>query len=109
MQLLLQVLEEGVATIGSYSIDLPANFIFIGTMNPEETAATERLSDVFMDRFDVIHMSYPDTLEIEDTIVVKRGKKLAEFPQPLLDSALSFIRTIRQHKDIQKKRSLSLR
>ena len=38
---LLQVLQEGRATIGSYTVDLPANFIFIGTMNPEETAATE--------------------------------------------------------------------
>lgn len=104
---LLQVLEEGSATIGSYSVDLPANFIFIGTMNPEETAATEKLSDVFLDRFDIIHMTYPETLEIEDTIVTGKGKKLdVEFPQELLNSALSFIRLLRQNKDVQKKPSV---
>jgi len=104
---LLQVLEEGTATIGSYSVDLPANFIFIGTMNPEETAATEKLSDVFLDRFDIIHMTYPETLEIEGTIVTGKGKKLdVEFPQELLDSALTFIRMLRQHKDVQKKPSV---
>lgn len=104
---LLQVLEEGMATIGSYSVNLPANFIFIGTMNPEETAATEKLSDVFLDRFDIIHMAYPDSLDIEGTIVQKKGKKLdVEFPQKLLDSALTFIRTLREHKDIQKKPSV---
>jgi len=52
---LLQVLQERTATIGSYMIDLPANFIFIGTMNPEDSS-TERLSDVFVDRFDIIEI-----------------------------------------------------
>ncbi|MBI4145173.1 AAA family ATPase [Candidatus Woesearchaeota archaeon] len=104
---LLQVLEEGKATIGSYAIDLPANFIFIGTMNPEETAATEKLSDVFLDRFDIIHMTYPESEMIEQTITAKKGKKLdVMFPVPLLMSALLFIRQLRLHKDVQKKPSV---
>src|SRR3989338_3647973 len=67
---LLQVLEERKATIGSYTFDFPANFIFIGTMNPEETS-TEKLSDVLLDRFDVISMGYPETVAVEKEILNK--------------------------------------
>ncbi len=104
---LLQVLEEGKATIGSYSFDFPANFIFIGTMNPDETSATERLSDVFLDRFDVVHMTYPESIETEKEIVLLKGKRLPiELPDRLLQLALLFIRNLREHKELQKKPSV---
>jgi len=104
---LLQVLEEGKATIGSYLVDFPADFIFIGTMNPEETAATEKLSDVLMDRFDIVHMGYPEKLEIENEIVLMKGKRLpVTFAHELLDAAILFVRTLREHKDVQKKPSV---
>ena len=61
---LLQVLEERKATIGSYDVDFDINFIFIGTMNPEDTS-TEKLSDVLLDRFDIIYMDYPESNDIE--------------------------------------------
>ncbi len=104
---LLQVLEEGKATLGAYTVELPADFIFIGTMNPEETAATEKLSDVFMDRFDVIHMGYPEKLELEKEIVVKKGQKLdIEFEDELLSLGILFVRLLREHKDLLKKPSV---
>jgi len=104
---LLQVLEERKATIGSYTFDFPANFIFIGTMNPDETSATEKLSDVLLDRFDVVHMIYPETIEIEGKIVLEKGKKLpVSFPNKLLELSLLFIRNLREHKDLQKKPSV---
>ena len=104
---LLQVLEEGKASIGSYTVDLPANFIFIGTLNPEETAATERLSDVFLDRFDVIHMTYPENLEIEKQIVLQKGEKLKiTFPDSLLTLAIAFVRELRESKELAKKPSV---
>ncbi|VVB80802.1 Archaeal Lon protease [uncultured archaeon] len=103
---LLQVLEEGKATLGAYTVELPANFIFIGTMNPEETAATEKLSDVFMDRFDVVHMGYPESLDIEKRIVLEKGQKLLAFDDDLLSLAILFVRTIREHKNILKKPSV---
>jgi len=103
---LLQVLQEKNATIGSYMIDLPAKFIFIGTMNPEDSS-TERLSDVFIDRFDMIEMTYPDLHEHEEQIVLEKGKKLdIKFPAPLLNAAIKFIRSLRGHKDIEKKPSV---
>ena len=104
---LLQVLEEGKATLGAYTVELPANFIFIGTMNPEETAATEKLSDVLMDRFDVVHMGYPESLEIEKKIVVDKGQTLpVTFEEDLLSLGILFVRLLRDHKNILKKPSV---
>jgi len=104
---LLQVLEEGKATIGNYLVDFPAKFVFIGTMNPEETAATEKLSDVLMDRFDIVHMTYPDTAEIEKQIVLAKGEKRnVMFPDNLLLLAIQFVRELRENRDLQKKPSV---
>ncbi|HYD02739.1 MAG TPA: ATP-binding protein [Alphaproteobacteria bacterium] len=104
---LLQVLEEKRVTIGSYSVDFPAKFIFIGTMNPEDTS-TEPLSDVFLDRFDMIYMTYPETLAIEKRIVLMNGKTIdgVTFPEDVLDTALHFIRTLREDSNIEKKPSV---
>lgn len=98
---LLQVLEEGKATIGSYSVDFPANFIFIATMNPNDSS-TERLSDVLMDRFDLVYMQYPETNDIEKEIVILKGERLVEFPDALLTPAIEFIRLLREDEQIEK-------
>ncbi len=104
---LLQVLEEEKATLGAYTVDLPASFIFIATMNPEESAATESLSDVFLDRFDSIIMGYPENLDIEKKIVKIKGKKLdINFPDDVLGFAIAFVRALRENKDIEKKPSV---
>ena len=101
---LLQVLQEGIATIGSYTIDLPTDFVFIGTMNPEDYAGTEKLSDVFLDRFDLVYMDYPESNQIEKQIVTGSGKKLeVEFPPEMLELAVEFVRSLRDHKDIERK------
>ena len=103
---LLQVLEEGTATIGSYDIDLPANFIFIGTMNPQDSS-TEKLSDVFVDRFDFLYMGYPENINIEKDIVLKRSEKLeVKFPEKLLEFIIYFIRLLREDEKILKKPSV---
>ncbi len=102
---LLQVLSEGKVTIGSYDVDVPANFIFIGTMNPEDSS-TEPLSAVFKDRFDLIHMDYPESQEIEEEIAVEKGKELVKFPKGLLSAALEFVRYLRTHKDLEGKPSV---
>ena len=98
---LLQALEERKVTIGSYDVDLDADFIFVGTMNPEESS-TEPLSDVFLDRFDLIYMTPPETQELEEKIVRLRGKKIVEFPDDLLKTVVHFIRLLRKSKDLEK-------
>ncbi|MFT4304226.1 MAG: AAA family ATPase [Candidatus Woesearchaeota archaeon] len=102
---LLQVLEEGIVTIGSYTVDITSDFIFIGTMNPDDTS-TEPLSDVFLDRFDLIYMNYPDTLENEKQITTLRSKKIADCSDDLLFMIVKFIRDLRENDKLQKKPSV---
>ena len=98
---LLQVLEEGIATIGSYEVDIPANFIFIATMNPKDIN-TERLSDVLLDRFDMIEMQYPETDDIEYKILTNKGKKLdIHFPENLINFIVQFVRDLRHNPNLE--------
>ncbi|MBI2661542.1 MoxR family ATPase, partial [Candidatus Woesearchaeota archaeon] len=81
------------------------DFIFIGTMNPEDSS-TEKLSDVLLDRFDIIYMSHPESLAVENEIVMEKGKKIAQFPEDLLNSSISFIRFLRESDKLDKKPSV---
>lgn len=101
---LLQVLEEGKATIGSYDVDLEANFIFLGTMNPEDFAATEKLSEVLLDRFDLVFINYPENVETEKQIVKIKGEKLKEieFPEQLLTMTIDFIQKLRKNENLER-------
>ena len=94
---LLQVLEEHIATIGPYDVDYQADFIMIATMNPKEHAGVEELSDVLLDRFDVVKMDYPETLENEKTIVELRSRGVdgIEMPDDVFDSIVSLVRSTR--------------
>jgi Mg-chelatase subunit ChlI len=102
---LLQVLQEGYATIGGYDVDFPVDFIFIATMNPDDSS-TEKISDVMMDRFDVVYMSYPETVEIEKQIVREKGKALAEADDNLVSLMVHFVRILREDTRIEKKPSV---
>tara|TARA_Y100000031_G_C8236541_1_gene393528 strand:- start:1725 stop:2657 length:933 start_codon:yes stop_codon:yes gene_type:complete len=104
---LLQVLEEKKATIGSYDVDFGIDFVFLGTMNPEDTS-TEKLSDVLLDRFDLIYMHYPENTDIEKEIVIKKGKKFDEIKvsDKLLELMVYFIRLLREDKNLEKKPSV---
>ena len=100
---LLQVLEEGKATIGNYAYEFPANFIFIGTMNPEDSS-TEKLSDVFLDRFDLLYVDYPETQEMEEEVVKMREmEESITYPDRLFKFTVKFIRNLRESKDLEKK------
>ena len=75
-------------------------------MNPEDTS-TEKLSNVFIDRFDILYMSYPESLEIEMKIVLQKGVKLdIKFPDELLEFAIKFVRELRDNKDLEEKPSV---
>ncbi|MFQ5925501.1 MAG: AAA family ATPase [Dehalococcoidia bacterium] len=94
---LLQVLEEGIATIGPYDVDYPADFIMIATMNPKEHAGVEELSDVLMDRFEVVKMGYPETPEREKEILLRYGQKMdqVEVPEEVLHLIVALVRATR--------------
>jgi len=102
---LLQVLEEKKATIGSYDINFDIDFIFIGTMNPEDTS-TEKLSDVLLDRFDIVYVSYPENIGTEIKIVKEKGKQLTTVPEKLMTLMVYFVRMLREDRNIEKKPSV---
>lgn len=97
---LLQVLEEKKATIGSYEIDFPAEFILIGTMNPKDTS-TEKLSEVFLDRFDVVGMVYPSGMEEEVTILnTKEHLSHITVTDSMKNIIVGFVQSIRHNPDV---------
>ncbi len=100
---LLQVLEEGKATLGSYNVEIPANFIFIATMNPYDSS-TEKLSDVLLDRFDVIIMGYPEHAAIEQDIVREKGTAVngITVPERVLAVLVGFVRLLRENDKLEK-------
>ena len=102
---LLQVLEEKKATIGSYDVDFDVNLVFIGTMNPEDSS-TEKLSDVLLDRFDIIYMNYPESIDIEKKIVALKGEKLANVSDEMLNLMVYFVRILREDEKLEKKPSV---
>ncbi len=95
---LLQVLEERTATIGPYDVDYAASFLMLATMNPREHAGVEELSDVLLDRFDVVTMSYPETPEQEKEILLKYGGKLEgiTLEGEVLEKLVALIRSTRE-------------
>lgn len=98
---LLQVLEEGKVTIGSYTVDFETNFVLIATMNPKDSN-TEKLSQVLLDRFDMVYMGYPENVAVEQKIVRLKGEDLGiEFPEHLLHYALGFVHELRQNKNLE--------
>ena len=108
---LLQVLEEGIATIGPYDVDYPARFVMIATMNPRERAGVEELSDVLLDRFDVVKMTYPESAEIEKAIVMRYGAKIDNvyIPDDVLNTLVALVRATREEpwsKEIEQSASV---
>lgn len=95
---LLQVLEERIATIGPYDVDYASNFIMLATMNPREHAGVEELSDVLLDRFDIVRMGYPETPEREKQILLKYGLKTEEIevPDEVVDAIVKLVRATRE-------------
>ncbi len=102
---LLQVLEEKKATIGGYDVDFDVDFIFIGTMNPEDTS-TEKLSDVLLDRFDVVYMRYPEDAMSEKKIINTKDRSIAKVEGDFLDLMVDLVRSIRDDEDVEKKPSV---
>jgi len=104
---LLQVLEEGIATIGGYDVDFPADFVLIATANPAETIGTERLSDTLLDRLDIVKIGYP-TREEERSIILKYGRQTSgvTVPEDAVSLMVDLAESTRERKDVQKPASV---
>src|SRR4030042_6127524 len=70
----------------------------IATMNPRERAGVEELSDVLLDRFDVVKIGYPESPGREKEIIKRYGARIDEIevPEKVLDSIVSLVRATRE-------------
>ena len=101
---LLQVIEEGYVSLAGFKIEIPSRFVFIATMNPEDKS-TEPLSDVFLDRFDIIYMDYPETLD-EEVAIVKQSARINKMNEALIKTAVDIVRVLRNSEELEKKPSV---
>ena len=70
---LLQVMEEGCATVDSVERALPEPFIVMATQNPYGSIGTQKLPESQLDRFMIsISMGYPT---VEEEIAILKGKE----------------------------------
>ncbi len=102
---LLQVLEERRVTVGTYDVDFPSDFLFIGTMNPDDSS-TEQLSTVFLDRFDLITMEYPATVEEELRITERASLHGVTLDDELRRGIIMFLHALRADKNLDRKPSV---
>ena len=97
---LLQVLEERVVTVGTYEMDFDVDFVLIGTMNPKDTS-TEKLSEVFLDRFDIITMDYPGSVDEEQRIVDAVAlSEHAQLSDPMAGAIVGFVHELRRRPEV---------
>lgn len=75
---LLEVMEEGRATVDGVTRVLPEPFIVLATQNPFGSAGTQKLPESQLDRFMVcLTLGYPDHASALDIL----NKKIAEKPE----------------------------
>lgn len=97
---LLQVLEERVVTVGTYEMDFDVDFILIGTMNPKDTS-TEKLSEVFLDRFDIVEMNYPGSTDEEARIVEANAHQdHADLSAHMTRAIVQFVHDLRRRDEV---------
>lgn len=97
---LLQALQEKIVTIGSYDVDFSADFLFIGTMNPSDNS-TEELSSVFLDRFDLIYLTYPESEDDETDIVSAQAHISSHTDKDIIRFCVRFVRSLRSHEHVE--------
>jgi len=63
---------------------------------------------LFRSRFDLVYMHYPENINIEKEIILKKGKKIdnIKVSDKLLELMIYFVRLLRGDKNIEKKPSV---
>ena len=85
---LLEVMEEGSATVDGVTRKVPRPFVVMETQNPVGSVGTQKLPESQLDRFMIcMTMGYP---ELEDEIAIAKGKSLGvdvELIEPVISAA----------------------
>lgn len=98
---LLQVLEEGIMTIAGFDLEVNVDTLVIATINPEESAGAERVSDTLRDRFEVIKIGYP-TRKQEIEILKRYGRRMndVEITEDVMEKSVNIARSARSQEDV---------
>jgi Mg-chelatase subunit ChlI len=98
---LLQVLEEGMMTIAGFDLEVNVDTLVIATINPEESAGAERVSDTLRDRFEVIRIGYP-TRKQEIEILKRYGRRIGdvEITEDVMEKSVNIARSARSQEDV---------
>lgn len=85
---LLEVMEEGSATVDGVTRKVPRPFVVMATQNPVGSVGTQKLPESQLDRFMIcMTMGYP---EPEDEMAIAKGKSLGgdvELIKPVISAA----------------------
>ena len=85
---LLEVMEEGSATVDGVTRKVPRTFVVMATQNPVGSVGTQKLPESQLDRFMIcMTMGYP---EPEDEMAIAKGKSLGvdvEMIKPVISAA----------------------
>ena len=88
---LLEVMEEGSATVDGVTRKVPRPFVVMATQNPVGSVGTQKLPESQLDRFMIcMTMGYP---ELEDEIAIAKGKSLGvdvELIEPVISAARTY-------------------
>lgn len=86
---LLEVMEEGQATVEGYTRELPKPFFVIATQNPFGSSGTQKLPESQLDRFMVcLTMGYPDKESAVDILKGNAKKDMNSLKQVIDSDAL---------------------
>ena len=103
---LLQMLQEGIVTVGSFDLEFAVDTIFIATMNPEEQAGVYRISEALKDRLERVRISYP-TYDEELKIMSLYGNSLGvSVPEKIRVKMVDVVQKTRADKNVEQPASV---
>jgi len=103
---LLQMLQEGIVTVGSFDLEFAVDTVFIATMNPEEQAGVYRISEALKDRLEKVRISYP-THEQELKIMSMYGNSLGvTVPERVRAKMVEVVQKTRNDKNVEQPASV---
>ena len=103
---LLQMLQEGIVTVGSFDLEFAVDTVFVATMNPEEQAGVYRISEALKDRLEKVRISYP-TSEQELKIMSLYGNNLGVIvPEKARAKMVDLVQKTRVDKNVEQPASV---
>ena len=103
---LLQMLQEGVITVGSFDLEFAVDTVFIATMNPEEQAGVYHISEALNDRLEKVRITYP-TYEEELQIISLYGNNFGvTVPDTMQSKVVDVVQKTRMERDVEQPASV---